>query len=162
MLSTYSRTISPAVRISYMILPDNLYEKYNIKYSFYSTTVSTLDQLILAEYINSGIYSRQLNKTKILYKQKRELIISILEKYDYINIDYDNSYLSLIISVNNLNKELFKKLCINNSIDISLMDDYYLDNKKDNRIIIGYSSININDIEKCIKLLINKINECLK
>ncbi len=161
-LSTYSRTISPAVRISYMILPDKLYEKYNDKYSFYSTTVSTLDQLILSEYINSGLYSRQLNKNKLLYKQKRELIISILEKYDYIDIDYDNSYLSLIINVNNLNKDLFKKLCINNSIDISLMDDYYLDNKKDNKIIIGYSSININDIEKCMDILIKIINECIK
>ena len=64
LLSTYSRTISPALRISYMILPDKLYEKYNQKYSFYSTTVSTLDQLILAEFIESGAYSRHLNKTK--------------------------------------------------------------------------------------------------
>ena len=55
LLSTYSRTISPALRISYMILPDQLYEKYYNKFSFYSTTVSTLDQLILSEYISSDI-----------------------------------------------------------------------------------------------------------
>ncbi|MBR6071223.1 MAG: PLP-dependent aminotransferase family protein [Acholeplasmatales bacterium] len=162
LLSTYSRTISPALRISYMILPDKLYNDYYNKYSFYSTTVSTLDQLILAEYISSGAYSRHLNKTKYLYKQKRELIISILEKYDYISIDYQNSYLSLIITIINLDKQLFKKLCNDNSIDISLMDDYYLDKRKDNRIVIGYSGIDINDINEGINKLIEIINKSIK
>ena len=159
LLSTYSRTISPSLRISYMILPDKLYEIYNNKYSFYSTSVSTLDQLILAKFINTGAYSRHLNKTKSLYKQKRELIISLLEKYDYINIDYDNSYLSLIIKIDDFDKELFKKECKNNSIDISLMENYYLDKKIDNRIIIGYSGIEINKIEKGINKLIRIIEK---
>ncbi len=161
LLSTYSRTISPSLRISYMILPDKVYELYNKKYSFYSTTVSTLDQLILAEFINSGAYSRHLNKTKSLYKQKRELIISLLKNYEYIDIDYNNSYLSLIISIKNLNKEIFKKECIKNSIDISLMEDYYLNKKDDNRIIIGYSGIDIDNIPEGINLLINIIEKSL-
>ena len=162
LLSTYSRTISPALRISYMILPDKLYELYSNKYSFYSTTVSTLDQLILAEYIDSGAYSRHLNKTKALYKQKRELIINLLKKYDYINIDYQNSYLSLIIDINDFDKIKFKELCKNTSIDISIMEDYYLDNKKDNRIVIGYSGIEINKIEKGINKLLEIINNVRK
>ncbi|MBQ9900218.1 MAG: PLP-dependent aminotransferase family protein [Acholeplasmatales bacterium] len=162
LLSTYSRTISPSLRISYMILPDKLYEIYNNKYSFYSTSVSTLDQLILAKFINTGAYSRHLNKTKLLYKQKRELIISLLEKYDYIDIDYDNSYLSLIIKIDDFDKKLFKKECKNNSIDISLMESYYLDKKIDNRIIIGYSGIEINKIEKGINKLINILEKTIE
>lgn len=162
LLSTYSRTISPSLRISYMILPEKLYERYNNKYSFYSTTVSTLDQLILTKFIDSGAYSRHLNKTKSLYKQKRELIISLLEKYNYIDIDYDNSYLSLIIKIDNFDKELFKKECKNNSIDISLMEDYYLNKQEDNRIIIGYSGIEINKIEKGINKLITIIEKARK
>jgi len=162
LLSTYSRTISPALRISYMILPDQLYEKYYNKFSFYSTTVSTLDQLILSEYISSGAYSRHLNKTKALNKQKRELIINMLEKYDYISIDYQNSYLSLIIKVDNLDKALFKKLCLDNSIDISIMEDYYLNKQMDNRIVIGYSGIDINKIPEGINLLIKLIEKARK
>ncbi len=163
LLSTFSRTISPALRISYMILPDSLYTEYEMKYSFYSTTVSTLDQLILSEYISSGAYSRHLNKTKNLYKQKRELIISLLEKYNNIKIDYLNSYLSLIVDIDNLDKNKFRKLCNDNSIDISLMDDYYLNNDhNDNRIVIGYSGINYNLINDGIKLLIDIINKSIK
>ena len=154
LVSTYSRSIFPSLRIAYMVLPDKVLEIYKARYSFYSTTVSTLDQLILNEFIKSGAYSRHLNKTKVLYKQKRDLIIQLLKPYSDIIIDYQNSYLSLIITVNNLNKDEFKKLTKEYSIDISLMDDYYMDNKKDNRIIIGYSSIEINKIPDGINKLL--------
>ena len=157
LVSTYSRTIFPSIRISYMVLPDKLYEKYMNRYSFYSTTVSTLDQLILNEFIRSGAYSRHLNKTKALYKQKRDLIISILKPYKEIEIDYQNSYLSLIIKVNNFNKEEFITNCQKDKIDISLMEDYYMDNKADPRIIIGYSSIEMDKINKGIDLLLKNL-----
>lgn len=158
LLSTYSRTIFPSLRISYMILPDKVLEKYKERYSFYSTTVSTLDQLILNEFISSGAYSRHLNKTKALYKQKRELIIQLLKPYDFIEIDTQNSYLSLIITLSNFNHVKFKELCKKESIDISLMEDFYMDKKQDNRIIIGYSAIPLNKIKDGINKLIEIIN----
>ena len=161
LLSTYSRTITPSIRLSFMILPDDILKLYNEKYSFYSSTVSTLDQLILNDFIKSGAYSRHLNKTKTIYRDKRKKIISLLEKYDFIKIDYDKSYLSLIIEIPPFNKELFKLKCINSSIDISLLDDYYFTKENTNKIIIGYTSIDINILEEGINLIINIIKETI-
>lgn len=161
MLSTYSRTITPSLRIAYMILPDSLLDKYNKTYSFYSSTVSTLDQLILNEFIKSGAYSRHLNKTKDIYKKKRKLIISILQNYDFIKIDYKNSYLSLIIEVDNLDKQKFMELIKYEKIDISIMDDYIFKSKPTNKIIIGYTSINIENIPDVINLVISIIKTSL-
>lgn len=160
-LQTYSRSLSPSFRIAYMILPNSLYKKYKEKYSFYSSTVSTMDQLILKEFISSGAYSRNINKNKALNKQKREIIIKELELYDFINIDYINSYLSLIIEVKNINKIKFKVLAKEHRIDISLMDDYYMDKKADDRIIIGYSGICIEQIKDGIKEVIDIIKKSL-
>ena len=100
-----------------------------------------------------------MNKTKALYKQKREKIIKLLEEYNYIKIDYDNSYLSLIVEVNNLNKDKFRCLAKEASIDISLMEDYYKDRRNDNRIIIGYSGIELNKIEEGVQKLIQIISD---
>lgn len=159
LLSTYSRTISPALRISYMILPDNLLKLYDEKYFFYSSTVSTLDQMLLNEFISKGYYSRHINKTKTIYKQKRTKIISILEKQKDIIIDYDNSYLSLIITVPNLNKDIFKKKCQEYGIEISLMDDFYFNEERTNKIIIGYNGIPLENIDEAIKYLLKAIND---
>ncbi len=156
LLSSYSRSISPALRIAYMILPDKLLKKYDEKYSFYSTTVSTLDQMILNEFITSGAYSRHINKVKNSYIDKKELIKSLLEK-ENIKIT-DDGYLSMIIDIDYLDKDIFKAKCLEYKIDISLLDDYYL-NKKTNKIIIGYSGIKYNLINEAINLLIKAIKE---
>lgn len=156
-LSTFSRSITPGLRISYMILPDDLLKAYEDKFSSYSSTVSTIDQLILNEFISGGYYNRHLNKTKSLYMKKREIIINELENNN-IEIDYKNSLFSIIISVDNIDINKFRKNAINNLIDISIMEDYYFDNQSSNKIIIGYSGIKINDIIPGINLLINTIN----
>ncbi|MCR5706251.1 MAG: PLP-dependent aminotransferase family protein [Acholeplasmatales bacterium] len=160
-LQTYSRSLSPSFRLAYMILPDSLINQYKDKYSFYSSTVSTLDQLIVDEFIQSGAYSRNINKNKSLYKNKREILINMLKNYDFLSIDYQSSYLSLIIDVKPFDKKLFKRLAKENGIDISIMDDYYMDDKTDNRIIVGYSGIDINILEAAATKLIDIIKEAL-
>ena len=158
LLSSYSRSISPALRIAYMILPDKLLKIYDEKYNFYSTTVSTLDQMILNEFISSGAYSRHINKVKSSYIEKKELIKELLNKAN-INIALDG-YLSMIIDIPNLNKEKFKNKCIEYKIDIALLDEYYL-NKKTNKIIIGYSGIKIELLNEAINLLIKAIKHSI-
>ncbi len=158
-ISTYSRTLSPALRISYTILPDKLLEVYNKKYNFYSSTVSTIDQLILKEFIASGSYSRHLNKTKTLYKKKRDLIISLLEnENDLIEIDYINSYLSLNINIKkNINRENFINQIHSHGIDINFVDNFSFTGIKNNWLIVGYSGIDINILKEAINLLLETI-----
>lgn len=157
-LSTFSRSITPGLRISYMILPDDLLKVYESKFSTYSSTVSTIDQLILNEFISGGYYNRHLNKTKILYKQKRDIIIKELE-FNNIEIDYKDSLFSIIINVKDLNVELFKKNCNNFSIDISVLQDYFFNFEKSNKIIIGFSGIKLSELNIGIKVLIDVINK---
>lgn len=60
-LNTFSKSISPSIRIGYMILPDELEKEYEKKLSFLSCTVPVFDQYVLAEYIRSGSFERLLN-----------------------------------------------------------------------------------------------------
>lgn len=63
-LSTFSRTIAPAVRIGYMILPMDWLAGFEEKAGFYSCSVSTFSQLLLYELIHSGDYERHLNRIR--------------------------------------------------------------------------------------------------
>ena len=64
-LGTFSKTIAPSVRISYMVLPERLLEFYDEKYTKFSSAVSVLDQNILTAFINEGHYERHLNLSLI-------------------------------------------------------------------------------------------------
>jgi GntR family transcriptional regulator/MocR family aminotransferase len=63
-LNTFSRTISPSVRIGYMILPGQRTAEFLDRIGFYSCTVPVLDQYVLAELIREGDFERHLNRVR--------------------------------------------------------------------------------------------------
>ncbi len=69
-LNTFSKTISPSVRISYMVLPKKLVEIYKEKLGFYSCTVPTFEQYVLAELIDSGDFERHINRVRRLKRKE--------------------------------------------------------------------------------------------
>ena len=73
-LGTFSKAIAPAIRVSFLVLPESLLEKYLRECGFYSCTVSRIDQSILDEFIREGYFERHLNKMRKIYRAKHELL----------------------------------------------------------------------------------------
>ena len=63
-MNTFTRTISPAVRVGYMVLPAELSTAMQEKISFYSCTVPVFTQHMLAELIRSGDFERHINRVR--------------------------------------------------------------------------------------------------
>ena len=63
-VNTFSKTVSPAVRTAYMILPENMIDIYKERVGFYSCTVPLYNQLVLAEFINNGDFERSINRAR--------------------------------------------------------------------------------------------------
>jgi len=70
-LNTFSRTIAPAVRVGYMVLPEALMARFRENLGFYACTVPTLSQYVLAELLDSGEFERHLNRIR-RKKRKRQ------------------------------------------------------------------------------------------
>ncbi len=63
-MNTFSKSISPAIRIGYLILPEALLPRYEKLLGNFSCTVPVLDQYILAEFLQSGNFERHLNRMR--------------------------------------------------------------------------------------------------
>lgn len=81
-IGTFSKAIAPAIRISYMVLPEPLLEVYHRDCYFYSCTVSRIDQGALNEFIRDGYFERHLNKMRKLYRSKHDLLLQELMPFD--------------------------------------------------------------------------------
>ncbi len=73
-INTFTRTVAPSMRAGYMILPGKMVPLYHKKAGFYSCTVSSLTQCILAQLIQSGDFERHINRIR---RQKRKMEGSI-------------------------------------------------------------------------------------
>lgn len=63
-MNTFSKTISSSFRIGYMVLPKKLADEYEEKLGFFSCTVPTFEQLVVAELILSGSFERHINRVR--------------------------------------------------------------------------------------------------
>lgn len=80
-IGSFSKAIAPAIRVSFMVLPEVLLEKYRRELFFYSCTVSRIDQSILNEFIRDGYFERHLNRMRKIYRAKHELLLEELRPF---------------------------------------------------------------------------------
>lgn len=74
-MNTFTKTISPAIRTGYMLLPKKRAAELKARINFYSCTVPTYDQYVLAEYLNSGAFERYINRVRRKRRQERKKLI---------------------------------------------------------------------------------------
>lgn len=109
-LGTFSKSIAPSLRISYMVLPQHLLKNYQNFCGFYSTTVSKIQQEVLREFISGGYFERHLNKMRGIYKNKHDFLVSELKKRPWVeNIAGDNAGLHVLVQVDTQMSE--EELC---------------------------------------------------
>ena len=78
-INTFSKSLVPSLRISYMVLPRRLLTRYEETMSFYSCTVSSFEQYTLARFISEGYFERHINKMKLHYREQRSKILQALK-----------------------------------------------------------------------------------
>jgi GntR family transcriptional regulator/MocR family aminotransferase len=165
-IGTFSKAIAPAIRVSYMVLPYNLLEKYKKECYFYSCTVSRIDQRILEEFIRDGYFERHLNKVRKLYKEKHDVMLECLAPFKkYFDISGEDAGLHMLLTVredNTNNKSstvALEKLLIERAktegVKVYGLSDSLVDKEPENMkptILLGYGGMDkksiINGIEK--------------
>lgn len=83
-LGTFSKSIAPSLRISYMVLPPELLERYRSRCGFYATTVPRMQQEILNSFIREGHFERHLNKMRGIYRARHDFLLGELKKREWV------------------------------------------------------------------------------
>lgn len=71
-VNSFSKTVSPSIRVGYMVLPMALVDEFEKKLGFYSCTVPLFEQLVLKELIAGGDFERHINRVRRSLRRKKE------------------------------------------------------------------------------------------
>ena len=74
-LNTFSQTISPSMRVGFMVLPPTLLERYRMELNFYACAVPVLDQYVLARFLDRGYYEQHLSRMRKEYRARRAAVM---------------------------------------------------------------------------------------
>lgn len=157
-LGTFSRSVAPAIRLSYMVLPGQLLAYYQEKVRFISSTVSKVDQMIMQRFIEGGYYERHLNKTRALYKSRHDLMLESLRPLLGIcEVSGENAGVHLLLKFRTgvPEEELIcqAKEC---GIRVYGLSDYRIRQKDGERatVLLGYANLSGGQIREAVRLLI--------
>lgn len=157
-MNTFSKTMVPSLRISYMVLPVNILERYKETMSFYSCTVSSFEQYALARFISGGYFERHINRIKNYYKKLRVQIINAIKESSIGKIseiiEYNSGTHFLLRVKTPMSEEEINKKSLENDLHIMTYADYIKDKKESEKsmtLVINYAGIDPEKIDDVIK-----------
>ena len=78
-MNTFSKTLAPSIRISYMVLPPDLMNQFRQKLGFYSCTVPSFEQYTLERFLREGHFEKHINRMRKVYKNRRNRLVEVLK-----------------------------------------------------------------------------------
>lgn len=158
-INTFTKSIAPSIRISYMVLPPKLVSKYQEKLGFYSCTVPSFEQYTLAKFISQGHFEKYINRMKKFYRTQRDQVIKAIENsnlHHMVEIKEENSGLHFLLKVDTdkSDSEIIGSAA-KSGIKLSCLSEYLNEPNKrfENTIIINYSGINSCKLQEVMKRL---------
>jgi len=152
-IGTFSKSIAPAIRVSYMVLPEKLLDQYREKCYFYSPTVSGIDQRILNAFIRNGYFERYLNKMRKVYKEKHDILLELLRPFEEkFEITGANAGLHLLLTskIGETEEELIHKAGMQCVKVYGLSESYIGKKEESHTVILGYGGMSQIQLEEGI------------
>lgn len=157
-LGSFSKVMPPAIRLSYMVLPDKLMASFQQNRELYNQAASTIEQLALAQFMADGHLERQIRRLRKMYDDKRVLLLKTLRATlgDNVRIKEAEAGLHTIITVRSglTAKELAQR-ALDKGCLIRSVEDYYYEYsaKGQPQMLLYFSKIPAKEIEQAIRLL---------
>ncbi len=156
-INTFSRTIAPSIRISYMILPPHLINAYEDTLSFYSCTVPAFEQYALSRFIGGGFFEKHINRMKKQYRQEREAVVAAIRESPlapYVTVGEEKAGLHFLMKINTaLPDEAIRRRAEDNKIRLVFLSDYaFLPDAATNHVlVIHFAGIDIKKLPEALK-----------
>jgi GntR family transcriptional regulator/MocR family aminotransferase len=155
-VGTFSRTVFPALRIGYLIVPKSLTPAFTAAKWINDLHSATLEQQTLAEFISTGMYERHLRRLRRRNTARRKALLAAIATYlgDRVEVTGDGSGAHIVLWPR---KPIAEDLIIANAesrgVGVYGISRCYLKRPSRTGIMLGYSQMKEEEIRKGIQLL---------
>ena len=156
-LNTFSKSLAPSIRISYMVLPERLMERFRRELSFYSCTVPSFEQYTLARFISRGYFEKHINRMRKFYKTCRNRLVERLKSWEYaskLTIQEKDAGLHFLVKVDtDLTDEELVAWCAGRGVKVRSLSSYYHGQVPDQDrscLVVNYSGLRDADLDKIL------------
>ncbi len=152
-MNTFSKSLTPTIRISYMVLPVHLINRFYRELSFYACTVSNFEQYTLAAFMKQGYFEKHINRMRLYYSRQRKKMIEAIKKSklnEVCEIIENDSGLHFLIRIKTDREDVeILQALAERKIRVNALSEYFFTpSEKKHCFIINYSNVDIEQAGK--------------
>ena len=155
-INTFSQSLAPAFRISYLVLPWHLVRRFYDILGFDSGTVSCFEQLTLARFISEGHFERHINRMRNHYRFLRDSVIQAIRHSplgEYVQISQEDSGVHFLMEVDTRKTdEALLRSAEEEGLRLSAVSQYYNDpaRREAHVLVVNYSGLPVENIPETV------------
>ena len=164
-INTFSKSLAPAFRISYLVLPKHLVTRFYETLGFYSGTVSCLEQMTLARFLSEGYFEKHINRMRNHYRTVRDKLLGEISRSPLagrVQISEENAGLHFLMEVDtNRSDQEIVQAAEGEDLRISFVSQYYFDtaNCRPHVLVMNYSGLEEDRIPEAVDRLCRAVLE---
>ncbi len=158
-LNTFSQSLAPGFRISYLVLPPHLVRRFHERLGFYSGTVSCFEQLTLAHFLDGGHFERHINRMRTYYRNLRDRFLQALRESPLrhcSSISAEEAGVHFLLTLKTgLDDETLRRLAEEQGLRLSFVSEYYHEptRRKEHVLVFHYAGISPDKVEEVVARL---------
>ena len=158
-MNTFSKTLAPSIRISYMVLPPALMRMFRRKLGFYGCTVPSFEQYTLARFLNRGYFEKHINRMRKFYRARRNRVIDALEHSpmaDRLTILEKDAGLHFLLQVDtDLSGPALARELEHQGLRVQLLSSFYTvpTPESEKSLVINYSAVDEDKLRQALERL---------
>ncbi len=153
-VGSFSKSLIPSARLSYMVLPQTLVPRYNDLFSFHHSTVSRIDQHVLTLFMRAGDFEKHVNRMRKLYRRKRDIVLQAMKPYEnQLSIIGERSGLHIVVVIKNgMSEEELVQAANDVQVKVYPLSHYTIEQQVSQhpRIVLGFASIPEEQLEEAV------------
>jgi GntR family transcriptional regulator/MocR family aminotransferase len=164
-MNTFSKSLTPTIRISYMMLRVHLANRFYREMFFYACTVSNFEQYTLAQFISRGYFEKHINRMRLYYIRQRRKIIDVIRSShlgEECRIIENDSGLHFLVQLDTELPDLtVEERLQEKGVKIRALSDYYFteENTRQHCFIVNYSNLNEKEVLQVMELIRQTLKE---
>ena len=164
-MNTFSQTISPSMRVGFMVLPPPLLDRYRAELNFYSCTVPALDQHVLARFLAGGYYDQHISRMRKEYRLRRARVLKAFYTSafaDRVTISEEGAGLHFLLRLNTERSDAeLRSKAEALGVRLAFLSEYAAHPKPvhEHTLIINYAGLNQEQLPEMLSLLTEVLAE---
>lgn len=157
--NTFSKSLGPALRMAFMVLPPSLIDVWAQNVGFYANTVSVVDQIALARMLETGDYERHVNRYRKAQRDVRDAFVNELFAHvdtQRVHVEQADSGLHFVLSIANADEDSVADAALARGVRLAPLGSYTLGEyalSRDARFAIQYGGLDVDSARESARII---------